>query len=319
MRKIRVAIIAGGWSAERDISLKSGMAVYNALDRDKHDKYEVLFLDISQDLNIIFEKRYAIDIAFPLLHGKFGEDGCIQGFLKILDIPFVGSDVLSSAIAMNKKISKGIFQTMGLKVPKGISVKKSQKFSLSDIIDKIGLPLVVKPVSEGSSFGISICDNKIELTKGLADAFSYEREVLIEEYIEGREITAPIIGNEKLEVLPLIEIIPEKGHKFFDFKAKYTPGATKEICPAELSSDLVNSIEKCAKIAFISLGCKVWARVDTILKNNDIYILEVNTIPGMTENSLFPLSAMKAGISFPELLDRLISLSLDAYEQRNRS
>ena len=306
--KIKIVIVAGGWSAEREVSIKSGMAVYNALDRKK---YEVSIWDLSKDLDLLFKNKEEIDLVFPLLHGKFGEDGCIQGFLKMLKIPFVGSDILASAIAMNKKISKEIFKASGLDVPKGMLIKKDEKFSISHIIETIGSFTVVKPVSEGSSFGVSICRNKEELRDGITEAFKYDDEILVEEYIKGKEITAPVIGNNELEVLPLVEIVPKSRYKFFDFEAKYTPGATDEICPANIPPHIEKKSKECAKIAFKALGCKVWARVDMIIKDDRVYVLEVNTIPGMTENSLFPLSAKTAGISFSELLDKLIYLSLE--------
>lgn len=309
-KKIRVVVVAGGWSAEREISLKSGKAVYNALDREK---YEVSFLDIKEEIQFLFKNREKIDIVFPLLHGRLGEDGSIQGFLNILGIPYVGSDILANAIAMNKKISKEIFEKNGLCVPKALYLKKESysESSLKDI-NPFGFPVVVKPVSEGSSFGISLCSNTEELIKGVKKAFEYDEEILIEEYIDGIEITAPVIGVKELEVLPLIEIVPKETHKFFDFTAKYTPGATDEICPARIPAVLEKKAKEAAKIAFNAIGCKVWARVDMIIKSDRVYVLEVNTIPGMTENSLFPLSAKKAGISFSELLDKLISLSLFA-------
>jgi len=307
MKRIRVGIIAGGWSSEREISLKSGKAVYDALDRRK---YEPVLWDIKQDLEAIFKEKDKIDIAFPLLHGKIGEDGCIQGFLKILRIPFVGSDLTSSAISMNKKLTKQIFEANGLLVPKWISLKKDSSLKLRK---DLKFPLVMKPVSEGSSFGVSICEDEEELNKGMENAFRYDEEIIIEEYIDGKEITAPVIGYDELEVLPLIEIVPKKGHKFFDFEAKYKSGETDEICPARISKEMEKKVKEIAKFAFNAIGCRIWARIDMIVKDERVYLLEVNTIPGMTENSLFPLSAKKAGMSFSELLDRLISLSLKAY------
>ncbi len=308
MKRLKIAIVSGGWSTEREISLKSGRAVYNALSKEKYDP---IFLDIRKDLQFLFENRAEIDIVFPLLHGRLGEDGSIQGFLNILGIPYVGSDILANAIAMNKKISKEIFKEKGLNVPEAICIKKNtySESSLQELIT-FGFPSVVKPVTEGSSFGISLCSDIEELKKGIKKAFEYDEEILIEKYIDGIEITAPIIGVDELEVLPLIEIVPKKEHKFFDFKAKYTPGATDEICPARIPTNLEQKAKEAAMVAFNAIGCNVWARVDMILKADIVYVLEVNTIPGMTENSLFPLSAKKAGIGFSELLDKLISLSI---------
>ncbi len=304
--KKRIAVIGGGWASEREISLKSARAVFDALDRGK---YDVSYYEIDRDLDLLFREREKIDLAFPLLHGKKGEDGAIQGFLKILGIPFVGSDILASSLAMNKKFSKRLFKESGIDVPDAVFLEKGRDFSVSEIINKLGIPVVVKPLSEGSSFGVSICRDEREIKEGIQDAFRFDEEVLIEEYIDGKEITAPVIGKKELEVLPLVEIVPKEG--FFSFEAKYKPGMAEEICPARISPEQEKKAKDVAKKAFRALGCNVWARVDMILKEEKVYVLEVNTIPGMTETSLFPLSAKKAGMSFSELLDRLISLSLE--------
>ncbi len=305
-KKIEIALLAGGWSGERDISIKSGDAVYRALDKNR---YNVTRYDPHDDLESLIKARKGIDLAFILLHGKFGEDGRIQGLLDLLGIPFVGSGVLTSAMAFNKKVAKDIFKNAGLNVIKDEMISKDKEFSVDHIMDRIGPSTVVKPVAEGSSLGISICHNRDDLIEGIKMAFLYNQEVMVESYIQGREVTCCVIGEKELETLPIVEIVPEQGHEFFDYKAKYTAGVTKEICPARLPTAMKVKVEDCAKKAHKALKCRTWSRIDMIIKGEDVYVLEINTIPGMTENSLVPLAAKAAGISISQLLDRLIELS----------
>jgi len=306
-KKIEIVLLAGGWSGERDISIKSGDAVYRALDRNR---YNVTRYDPRDDLESLIKTRKSIDLAFILLHGKFGEDGSMQGLLDLLGIPFVGSGLLTSAMAFNKKVAKDIFKNAGLHVIKDELLYKGKKFSVARIMDKIGPSTVVKPVAEGSSLGVSICHNIEGLIEGINQAFLYDQEVMVESYIKGREVTCCVIGGNELETLPIVEIVPEHGHEFFDYKAKYTAGVTREICPARLPTALKVKVEDCAKKAHKALKCRTWSRIDMIIKGEEIYILEINTIPGMTENSLVPLAAKAANISLSQLLDRLIELSL---------
>jgi len=308
MPKINIAIISGGWSRERDISIKSGNAVCNALDKYK---YDITIYDPSNDLELLVKNRKSIGLAFILLHGRFGEDGCIQGFLNLLKIPFVGSDVTASAMSSNKKIAKDVYRLAGLNVIKDVTLQKGNDFSVDKIIDFLGQKTIVKPLSEGSSFGISICNNHKELLKGIETTFKYDNEIMIEKFINGREVTCCVLGNNSLDTLPIVEIIPNNSHKFFDYEAKYTKGASREICPANLSSALSEKITQYAKTAHRALRCSVWSRTDMIIAGNKVFILETNTIPGMTENSLVPLASKAAGLSMPQLLDKLIDFSLE--------
>ena len=307
MRRIRIALLAGGWSTERNVSLKSGAAVYRTLDKEK---YDVVMYDPLTDLRDLMEARGKVDLAFILLHGKFGEDGCIQGLLDMLRIPYVGSGVLSSAMAMNKKVAKEIYKHAGLTVGKDIVLKHGDDFSVNEIIAMLGTVTVVKPIADGSSLGISLCENKKELLSGIEKAFRHGDEVMVEKYINGREVTCCVLGTGSLQALPLVEILPGDPYRFFDHEAKYKDGATREICPASLSQPLTEKIQEYAKSAHRALKCSVWSRTDMIIRNENIYLLETNTIPGMTENSLFPIAAAAAGISFLELLDMLIMFSL---------
>jgi D-alanine-D-alanine ligase len=308
MSKKAIALLAGGWSGEREISLKSGEAVYSALDKGK---YDVIMYDPRRDIKALMEAKEEIDLVFILLHGKYGEDGRIQGLLDILGIPFVGSGVLSSAMALNKKVAKEIYSILGLKVAEDVILRKGDGFSTKKIVERLNSETVVKPVSEGSSLGMSLCRNEEELVVGIEKAFHFDQEVIVEEYIDGREISCCVLGNRELQTLPLIEIVPKTQYRFFDYEAKYTPGATREVCPAPLPQPLSEKAEAYAKMAHQALKCDVWSRTDMIVRDETIYLLETNTIPGMTENSLFPLAARTAGLTLTELLDKLIALSLE--------
>ena len=305
--KIRIALLAGGWSREREVSIKSGEAVYRAIDKGK---YDVIRYDPRDDLRALIEAKKNIDVAFILLHGRYGEDGCMQGLMDILEIPFVGSGVLSSAMALNKKVAKQAYRSVGLGVAKDIVLRHGEDFSIEECVKAVGAETVVKPVSEGSSIGMSVCRNYEEVAAGIEKAFEYDREVMVEEYIHGTEITCCVLGNQELVTFPLIEIVPAASYRFFDYQAKYTDGATEEICPARISRKMAESCQSCAKAAHGVLGCSVWSRSDMIIRDERIYVLETNTIPGMTENSLFPLAASAAGFSLSGLLDELIALSL---------
>ena len=305
---LNIALLAGGWSGEREVSLNSGDTVFKALDPAK---YQVTRYDPRDDLARLIRDREAIDLAFILLHGKFGEDGRLQGYLDLLGIPFVGSGVLSSALTMNKKMAKGVYRAAGLTVAEDKVVHRGKPLNLDEIIDKLGEHLVVKPVEEGSSLGMSLCHSREDLESGIAMAFHHDQEVMVEQYIAGKEVTGCILGNASLTALPLVEIRPSEGHSFFDYDAKYTPGATEEICPAPLSRDITRRAQACAMAAHSALMCEVWSRTDMIIRDEKIFVLETNTIPGMTQTSLVPQAAEAAGMSLSDLVDRLIQLSLE--------
>jgi D-alanine-D-alanine ligase len=308
MSKLNIALLAGGWSGEREVSLKSGESVCKALDKGK---YDVKKYDPREDLIALINERKNIDLAFVLLHGKYGEDGCVQGFLDLLGIPFVGSGVLASAMAMNKRVAKEIYRGARLRVVEDVCLQRGQRLSVDAIRKRLGPSTVVKPVSEGSSLGVSICHSKDELLKGIKAAFQLDAEVLIERYLRGREVTCCVIGNRDLEALPLIEIVPNPEYAFFDYKAKYTAGATNEVCPASTTKRETEKAQACAKEAHRALQCRVWSRTDMIIHDGEVYVLETNTIPGMTETSLVPLAARTAGLTFTQFLDKLIQLSLE--------
>jgi D-alanine-D-alanine ligase len=308
VRRLRVALIAGGMSGEREVSMKSGDAVQRALDSKR---YEVRRYDPREDLGLLLQDSGNIDLALILLHGRYGEDGCMQGLLDLLGIPYVGSGILGSAMAMNKRIAKSVFRTEGLLVADEVLLYKGEPYSVDHIADRLGASTVVKPASEGSSIGVTICHSKEELLKGVDTAFHHDREILVERFLNGKEITCCVLGNKSLEALPVIEIVPNPQYTFFDYQAKYTPGATSEICPARISRAQTEEVQSCAMRAHRALQCRDWSRTDMILHEGRVYVLETNTIPGMTETSLVPLAARTAGMSFFQLVDRLIGLCLE--------
>ncbi len=313
MKKIEVALLSGGVSAERAISISSGNEVMNALNKDK---FNVHHYDPKYDLIKILQNRSHIDIALIILHGPLGEDGSIQGFLDLSGIPYQCSGVLASALAMNKKLSKLHYKNAGLTIAEDILINSNMKIDPKSIADNIGLPLVIKPLRMGSSFGMSIPHTIKDLDKGLKQAFKYDNKVIVEEYIKGVEITGGVIGNNTLESLPLVEIIPDKDkYSFFDTTAKYTPGATKEICPARLNPDMTRMAQEIAVKSHKALGCRGYSRTDMIVSNDKIYVLETNTIPGMTSLSLFPQAALKAGYTFSALLEKLIFLAMEDHKK----
>ncbi len=305
--KTRIAILSGGWSKERSVSINSGKAVLAALDKEK---YEILSFDPKTDLNDLWQKRNELDLVFSVLHGKYGEDGKMQGLLEVFGIPYVGSGVLSSAMAMNKWISKETYRNFGLPVPRDMILKRGEKPPVEKIKDVLGAPIVIKPVSEGSSIGISIVERDEEVAAGIEKAFEFDGEILLEEYIEGLEITCAILGRSQLESLPLIEIVPRHTHRFFDFEAKYTAGETEEICPARIERHFEQEASSLAKKAHEALQCRDWSRTDMIIRGEAIYVLETNTIPGMTETSLVPLAGRARGWNLGQLLDRMVETAL---------
>jgi D-alanine-D-alanine ligase len=250
-----------------------------------------------------------IDAALIIMHGRGGEDGSMQGLLDLLEIPYQGSGVLASAVAMNKELSKVFYQLAGLKVPNALAFPRDNAPDPAAIKAKLGLPVVIKPVNEGSSIGITKAATLEALQAGLDKAFELDSRVLVEEFIQAIEITGGVLGNATLQALPLVEIIPTDKYDFFDYEAKYMPGASHEICPARISPELTRRAQECALTAHRALGCRGYSRTDMLVRGDDIYVLETNTIPGMTATSLFPQGAKEAGIEFPELLDKLIDLA----------
>lgn len=309
MKKLNIVVLYGGFSSEREISLKTGKAVYENL--RKWEDFNVKLLEIKKTdylKKLLSLKKQKIDLVFVALHGKFGEDGTLQSILEGLKIKYTGSGPLASAICMNKHYAKCIFVANRIPTPKWQLVDKiSQKNNL-----KIDFPVIIKPVDEGSTIGVSLAKNYREYFEGLRKAFKYSDKIIVEKFITGREFTVPILGDK---ILPIVEIKPNL-NKFYDFDSKYKKGGSEHIVPANLKEDIYKKIETIAKKAAEVVGCEVLCRVDVILENNTnkIYILEINSIPGMTSTSLFPESAKYSGISFPQLVREIVFLSLKKYE-----
>jgi len=314
MKKITVALLAGGISSEREVSLHSGEQVYDALDKDK---YHILQYDPQSDLARLVQDAPKIDIAMVILHGPFGEDGTIQGLLDLLNVPYQGSGVLGSALAMNKVVSKQLYEKAGLPVIPYHVYARDEAVDAEKCASRLGLPLVVKPVAAGSSVGMSIVRSAADLQGAVDKAGEFDPAILVESFIGGTELTAGVIGNKHLEALPIIEIIPDESHEFFDYEAKYTAGVTREICPARINEELTQKAQHYAKISHRALFCRGYSRTDMILRENEIYVMETNTIPGMTATSLFPQAAREAGMNFSQVLDRLIELGLEEHRARD--
>ena len=313
MKRIRLALLSGGVSSEREVSLNSGRQVFEALDKKR---YDIVHYDPKTDLKHLVMNAENIDAALIILHGPYGEDGTVQGLLDLLDIPYQGAGVLGSAMAMNKQVTKTLYQAAGIPVPPHLCFSMTDRIHPAEIQDHLGLPLVVKPACAGSSVGMTIVRTIEELEPAIALGFGHDDAVIVEQYIKGLELTCGVLGNDTLEALPVIEIIPGEGYEFFDYKAKYTTGATREICPARIDDETTRKAQELAVKAHQALYLKGYSRTDMILAEDGIRVLETNTIPGMTATSLYPQSARVSGLSFTRLLDRLIDLAMAEHDKK---
>ncbi len=300
---MKVGILMGGISAEREVSLNTGQEILKNLDKTK---YEVLPIQIDKKEDVVVKTK-GLDFAFIALHGKFGEDGIVQSVLETLDIPYSGCNSLTSGICMDKSITKSIFKTIHVNTPKWLIVRGSDELELA-LVEELGYPVVVKPNSGGSSVATTIVYDERGIEKAVIEASKIDCEVMIEKYIEGDEITCCMLDGT---LLPVISIKP-KSH-FFDYSSKYDDGGADEII-TELSSPLKEVVEFVAIKCWNHLKCSVYSRIDMIISDGIPYVLEINTLPGMTKNSLYPKSAASYGFSFPELLDKIIELSLEKYK-----
>ena len=309
----RIAILMGGPSTERQISLKSGRAVYESLKNLGLDTVAIDITTDNPDENMRLIKAQKPDCIFIALHGRFGEDGQIQEILDRMDIPYTGSGRLASHLGMDKAASMSIFEIHDLDVPRYKVMEDIYYNPGWKVHNSLGFPLVIKPAAHGSSIGLSIIDTPQEIDQAVALAFSFDPKIIIQEYIRGREITVGILDERPL---PVIEIVPK--NKFFDYEAKYQAGMTDYIVPAQLNEAVAKKAQGAALSAHKLLGCFGCSRVDMILgPDNRPFVLEVNTIPGLTQSSLLPKSAKVAGIDFTRLCLKLIEL---AYEKaKNKS
>ncbi len=292
----RVVVLMGGPSAEREVSLKSGNAVLAALKRQGVDAHG---MDPDKSsLRMLEEGKF--DRVFIALHGRWGEDGVIQGLLEVLDIPYTGSGVLGSALGMDKLRSKSLWLAAGFPTPECMALNQST--DLNQVVAKLGLPIFVKPVREGSSLGISKAKTVAELKAAREMAAKFDDKVIAERFIDGAELTCGILGDQ---ALPLIRI--ETDREFYDYEAKYILDTTRYVCPSGLPANEERSIQQLALRVFEAIGCSGWGRVDFMLdKAGHPYVLEVNTVPGMTDHSLVPKAAKQAGMNFDELVMRIL-------------
>ncbi|PIR41857.1 MAG: D-alanine--D-alanine ligase [Candidatus Yanofskybacteria bacterium CG10_big_fil_rev_8_21_14_0_10_37_15] len=317
---IKIGILTGGPSSEHEVSLDTGRNVFENLDRTK---YEPSVIKITKDSKWFLggkpttpDKIFKFcDVVFNALHGYFGEDGKIQAILEHNGVRYTGSGVASSAIAMDKFHSRELFKLAGINVPKTLKLLRGENYlaRLQFFVNKISkFPVVVKPCSDGSSIGVTIVEKFFGLNKAVSSAFKKGKEILIEEFIKGREVTCGVLDNLGGEsvALPVTEIIPIKGHKFFNYDSKYKTGHCNEITPAQINEAIREKVQEIAIRAHQLLNCRGYSRTDMILKNDSVYVLETNTLPGFTTNSLFPQEAKAFGLTFSQLLDKIIESSL---------
>jgi D-alanine-D-alanine ligase len=297
---MKVGVVMGGISSEREISLKSGESIIENIDSNK---YEIVPVVIDKKIDIV-DKVKGLDFALLALHGQFGEDGTVQAVLQTLDIPYSGCGPLSSAACMDKDMTKSLLKAAGIRTAPWINLRKGDSINYEEI-NGLGYPVVVKPTHGGSSVATFIVKEEKDIEKSVKEAFEWDTEVMIEKFIKGEEITCPILGDE---MFPVVAIKPNA--EFFDFTAKYQDGGANEFV-IELEENLHKEVKKMALDTFKTLKCVVYSRVDMIITEDGVpYVLEVNTLPGMTKNSLFPKSAAGKNIKFSELLDLIIEGSL---------
>lgn len=311
LKSLRVVVLCGGWSDERDVSITSGTECRRALLESGFKKVDLL--DIAEDR---FAEKLAggnYDVAFPALHGRFGEDGCIQGMLEVMHIPYAFSGVFASAVATQKEAAKVLYAKAGIRTPRGVDLPAGTKLTQEQkdaLVSKLGLPLFVKPSGNGSSFGITRVTESAKLQEAVDLAGSEGERVLIEECVVGTEITVPVVGNANPHALPIVEIVT--GADFYDVKVKYEPAELHHVIPARLAPAVYAKAQDAAVAAHKALGCAGCSRSDFIVTQmGEPVILETNTIPGMTPASLLPDSARHGGIEFPELCAKFIELAVE--------
>lgn len=311
LKSLRVVVLCGGWSDERDVSITSGTECRRALLESGFKKVDLL--DIAEDR---FAEKLAggnYDVAFPALHGRFGEDGCIQGMLEVMHIPYAFSGVFASAVATQKEAAKVLYAKAGIRTPRGVDLPAGAQLTQEQkgaLVSKLGLPLFVKPSGNGSSFGITRVTESAKLQEAVDLAGSEGERVLIEECVVGTEITVPVIGNADPHALPIVEIVT--GADFYDVKVKYEPAELHHVIPARLAPAVYAKAQAAAVAAHKALGCAGCSRSDFIVTEmGEPVILETNTIPGMTPASLLPDSARHGGIEFPELCAKFIELAVE--------
>src|SRR3989338_2211127 len=320
-KKLKVGVLMGGLSAEHDVSLATCKNVMDNLDKTKYEPVSIKLTKtrrwlVNGRLTNMAKAMKSCDLIFNALHGTFGEDGRVQALMEYYGTRYTGSGITASALAMDKLRSREIFKLAGFCVPKTLKIKKDENCQarLNLFITKITkLPVVVKPCSNGSSVGVKIISVKNSLAKAVDETFKLDKKVLVEEFIKGREITCGVLDNfngQETAALPVTEIIPVKGHKFFNYDAKYKTGHCQEITPAQIDEATRDKVQEIAVRAHQLLGCRGYSRTDMMLRNDNVYVLETNTLPGLTSHSLIPQAAKASGLTFSQLLDKIIDSSL---------
>jgi D-alanine-D-alanine ligase len=309
--KLRVGLVFGGKSGEHEVSLRSADSIRNNLDKNK---YQVI--DIKVDKNNNFDQGLLrnIDVVFPIIHGTYGEDGCLQGLLEMMDKSYVGAGVLGSAIGMDKDVQKRLLMQAGIPVAKYKAIKRGGTVKISNF------PVFVKPANTGSSVGINKCKSKSEVNKAIETAFMYDTKVIIEEEVKGRELEVSVLGNDNPIASVMGEVIPKGKHEFYDYDAKYIDENGAElISPAVLPKNKIREIQKLAVETYKILECSGMARVDMFLTpKGKLVINEINTLPGFTSISMYPRLWGESGISYPELLKRLINLAVEKKKEKDK-
>jgi D-alanine-D-alanine ligase len=321
MKKLRVGILFGGKSTEHEVSLQSAKNVIAHLDPEKFES--VLLLLNKEGEGVVTEKsivelRQIVDVIFPVLHGGSGEDGTVQGLLKLSGIPFVGAGVLGSAIGMDKDVMKRLLRDAGIPIAQFLTIQEKTAPLYEEVVKVLGIPFFVKPANAGSSVGVHKVENATGYTTALRDAFLYDTKVLIEETIVGREIEVAVLGNENPQASVPGEIIPKNG--FYSYEAKYldSDGAKLRV-PAQLDAETSKKIQEQAKQVFQVLSCEGIGRVDFFLRENgDILVNEINTLPGFTAISMYPKLWETSGVSYKELITRLIELAFERHKQEKK-
>ena len=299
-----VAVVMGGPSAEREVSLNTGAAIANALREYGYTNVVEIDLDPRNFGKQLAESK--AEVVFNAVHGLYGEDGRLQTLLEIREMPYTGSGMIASVSCMDKVITKRVLRDAGISTPACLIVNKKESGIKEKIMERFSLPVVIKPASQGSSIGVEIVKEENQLDEALANAFKYSRDILVEEFIGGKELTVSMMQKDgEVVALPVIHIAPHSG--MYDYHSKYTKGATEYICPADLDEETTKKVQEISKQAYEVLGCSGVARADVMLdEEGNGYVLEINTVPGMTATSLVPKAAAAAGISFPELCNIIL-------------
>lgn len=308
-QECRVALLAGGRSSEREISIKSGQGTLKALEEAG---FPVTVLDPAKREDLITLIQEEFDVAFLVTHGRYGEDGILQGFLELIDLPYTGPDVWGSALAMNKSNSKKFYEAAGLNTAPSVTVFKDQPYDIDAILAVVGERSFVKAANEGSTLGIFRVEQGADLESAIQQAFEFDSCVLIEKEIKGDEFTIAVLGNEDAKALPVIQIVPS--NEYYDFEAKYAPGGSQHLCPAPISDELTALLQESGVKAHKALSLKGVSRTDFIVDADGVaWALETNTLPGMTGTSLLPDAAKQAGMSFADLVTVMVKNAIAAH------